>query len=218
MPAPCCRLACLLVFGLSAVAIPAAIPAAAAERPVNIVMEDQFRNRCETGQMRGDVVVLVYAGRKGAEAALELGRKLHTHFHPTATGAAAEEWSTQPVIGLPGWPADVRLPDVRVIPVACVPEVPRALHALARNRLRKESPVVSVWLDFEDVMRQGFGMVPDEPNVVILDPQGVSRGVLSGHIDELEFRQLVTAIDGLRTRSLPTIRTASAQMLVTPVR
>ena len=70
MPAPCCRLACLLVFGLSAVAIPAAIPAAAAERPVNIVMEDQFRNRCETGQMRGDVVVLVYAGRKGAEAAL----------------------------------------------------------------------------------------------------------------------------------------------------
>ena len=82
------------------------------------------------------------------------------------------------MIGLPGWPADVRLPDVQVIPVACVPEVPRALHALARNRLRKESPVVSVWLDFEDVMRQGFGMVPDEPNVVILDPQGVSRGVL----------------------------------------
>jgi hypothetical protein len=210
-----CRLAVFLVPGLAALPLPMA---SAAERPVNIIMEDQFRHRCETGAMQGDVVVLVYAGRKGAEAALDLGRKLHTYFHPTADGAPAEEWSTQPVIGLAGWPAGVRLPDVRVIPVACVPEVPRALHAVARNRLRKESPVVSVWLDFEDVMRQSFGMVPDEPNVVILDTRGVSQGVLSGHVDDLELRELVATIDGLRTRAQPTIRTASAELPGAPVR
>lgn len=216
MPVICLRFVpALLLLGLTALRM---FPAVAAERPVNIIMEDQFRHRCETGTMQGDVVVLVYAGRHGAEASLDLGRKLHTHFHPTAAGAVAEEWSTQPVIGLAGWPADVRLPDVRVIPVACVPEVPRALHAVARNRLRKESPVVSVWLDFEDVMRQSFGMVPDEPNVVILDTRGVSQGVLSGHVDDLEFRELVAAINGLRSQALPTIRTASAQTPVPPVR
>ena len=205
---PLHRLAFLFAIGTAALGMPIA---RAADRPVNIIMEDQFRHRCETGEMQGDVVVLVYAGRRGAEAALELARKLHTHFHPTADAAAAEEWSTQPVIALAGWPAGVRLPDVRVIPVACVPEVPKPLHAVARNRLRKESPVVSVWLDFEDVMRQGFGMVPDEPNVVILDTRGTSQGVLSGHVDDLEFRELVAAIDGLRAEALPTIRTAAAE-------
>lgn len=187
-------------------------PAAAApgqERLVNIVMEDQFANRCETAQMRGDVAVLVYAGRHGAEAAMELGRKLHTRFHPTAEGAAATEWSTQPVVGLPGWPADVPLPDVRVIPIACVPEVPKALHPMVRRRLKKESPVVSVWLDFEDVMRPSFGMVADEPNVLLIDTRGNAQGVISGHLDEVRFNEVVGMIDGLRRQALPQIRTAS---------
>jgi len=183
--------------------------ARAEQRPVEVVMEDQFKNRCDTAVMRGDVVVLVYAGRQGAEAALEVGRRLHTHFHPTAAGAAAEEWSTQPVVPPAGWPADARVPDVRVIPVACVPEVPKALHAVARNRLRKESPVVSVWLDFDDVMRQRFGMVPDEPNVLLVDTRGVAAGVLSGQVDEPRFAALVQAIDGLRVAALPAVRTAS---------
>ena len=64
------------------------------ERPVNVVMGDQFNNRVETSQLRGDVVVLVYAGRHGAEAAMELGRTLHTRFHPTAEGAEPNAWST----------------------------------------------------------------------------------------------------------------------------
>jgi len=153
------------------------------ERPVNIAMGDQFNNRVETAQLRGDVVVLVYAGRHGAEAAMELGRTLHTRFHPTAEGAEPKAWSTQPVVGLAGWPAGLPVPDVKVIPVACVPEVPKALHGMVRRRLKQESPVVPVWLDFEDVMRPSFGMVPDEPNVLL--------------------------IDDLRKQALPHVRTAS---------
>jgi hypothetical protein len=38
-------------------------------RVVNIALEDQFRTRRETGALLGDVVVLVFAERKGAEAA-----------------------------------------------------------------------------------------------------------------------------------------------------
>lgn len=179
------------------------------ERPVNVVMGDQFSNRVETAQLRGDVVVLVYAGRHGAEAAMELGRTLHTRFHPTAEGAEPKAWSTQPVVGLAGWPAGLPVPDVKVIPVACVPEVPKALHGMVRRRLKQESPVVPVWLDFEDVMRPSFGMVPDEPNVLLIDTRGMAQGVISGHLDQRKLDEVAALIDDLRKRAIPEVRTAS---------
>jgi hypothetical protein len=179
------------------------------ERPVNVAMGDQFSNRVETAQLRGDVVVLVYAGRHGAEAAMELGRTLHTRFHPTAEGAEPKAWSTQPVVGLPNWPAGLPVPDVKVIPVACVPEVPKALHGMVRRRLKQESPVVPVWLDFEDVMRPSFGMVPDEPNVLLIDTRGMAQGVVSGHLDQRKLDEVAALIDDLRKQALPDVRTAS---------
>ena len=179
------------------------------DRPVNVVMGDQFNNRVETAQLRGDVVVLVYAGRHGAEAAMELGRTLHTRFHPTAEGAEPNAWSTQPVVGLAGWPAGLPVPDVKVIPVACVPEVPKALHGMVRRRLKQESPVVPVWLDFEDVMRPSFGMVPDEPNVLLIDTRGMAQGVVSGHLDQRKLDEVAALVDDLRKQALPDVRTAS---------
>jgi hypothetical protein len=178
-------------------------------RAVRLAFEDQFRNRRETEQMRGDVVVLVYANRKAAEAAVELGRRLHLRFHPTAAGAAAEEWSRQPVTPLAGWPAGVRVPDVHVIPVACLPEVPKPLHAVARSRLRKESEFVSVWLDFEDAMRETFGMVADEPNFAVIDTLGRTHSVRSGHLDDLGLAELAGLIDRLRWQGRTAGRTAS---------
>ena len=197
---------------LMALCSPTALEARAqtGDRVVNIAMEDQFRNRRETGVFRGDVVVLVYAERKGAEAALELGRRLHVLFHPTAETAAASEGSRQPVIGLPGWPATVRTPDVHVIPVACMPEVPKPLETVARSRMRTDSPHVPVWLDFEGVMENTFGMVPGGPNVAVLDGTGRTCSVQSGHLDELEFKELSAAIDRLRMQSRPDLRTAAA--------
>jgi hypothetical protein len=191
--------------------------AADAERVVNIAMEDQFKNRHETLRYQGDVVVLVYAERKGAEAALELGRRLHVRFHPSAAQAPATEWSRQPVVSPAGWPATLAAPDVHVIPVACLPEVPKALETVARSRFRKDSQFVSVWLDFEDTMRQRFGIVPNEPNVVLLDTRGCPQGVISGHLDEVRFGEVVAAIDQLRVRSLQD-RTAAIPAAATIVR
>ena len=179
------------------------------DRVVDVVLEDQFRNRRETALLRGDVVVLVYADRKGAEAALEIGRRLHVRFHPTAADAAATEWSRQPVVGLPGWPAGAHVPEVHVIPVACIPEVPKAMRPVARARLRKESEFVSVWLDFDDSMRRHFGMVPETPNVAILDIHGRTHATLSGHLDELKFEEVVAAITRLRMQARPDARTAA---------
>ena len=100
-----CRFASAVLVAVFATisALPAG--AADAERVVNIAMEDQFKNRHETLRYQGDVVVLVYAERKGAEAALELGRRLHVRFHPSAAQAPATEWSRQPVVSPAGWPA-----------------------------------------------------------------------------------------------------------------
>ena len=50
-------------------------------------MEDQFRNARDTASLRGDVVVLLFADRNGAEAAHEVGKRLHVHFHPGAAKA-----------------------------------------------------------------------------------------------------------------------------------
>lgn len=180
------------------------------DRIVNIAMEDQFKKRRETGSFRGDVVVMVYAERKGAEAAHELGRRLHLIYHPTAAQAPAAEWSRQPVIGLPGWPPQVRVPDVHVVPVACMPEVPRPLEHVARARLRTDSPHVSVWLDFEGLMERTFGISPAEPNVVVIDTQGRTHGVQRGHLDELELRALCATIDQVRMQARPDLRTATA--------
>jgi hypothetical protein len=194
----------------AALTLLAAAPVAAetAGRPVNVVLEDQFRNRHETQRLRGDVVVLVYAERHGAEAALELGRRLHLRFHPTADQAEASQWSRQPVVGLPNWPAGVRVPDVHVVPIACVPEVPKPLHPVARSRLKQESPHVSVWLDFEDSMRQTFGMTSGVPNVAVVDTHGRPQGVLSGKIDDLKFEELVRRVDLLRLQARPVVHTA----------
>lgn len=206
--------------GVLVAAVAFAMPAGAqsADRVVNIVMEDQYRSRHETGAFRGDVVVLVYADRKGAEAALELGRKLHVLFHPSAEQAAAAEWSKQPVRDLPGWPAGVRAPDVRVIPVACLQNVPKPLEPAVRARMRTDSPHVPVWLDFEGQMTRLFGAAPDEPNVVVLDANGLPQSVQMGHLDELEYRELVAMIDRLRLQARPPMRTAAAPAPTTVVR
>lgn len=193
---------------LVAATLSAAALAQAPARGVNIVLEDQFRNVRATEQLRGHVVVLVYADRHGAEKALDIGRRLHLRFHPTAAGAEATEWSRQPVVPPPGWPAGAPAPDVHVVPVACVPEVPKPLHGVARSRLRKESPHVSVWLDFDDVLRQQFGATPGEPNVAVIDTAGQPHGTMAGVVDGQRFEDLVGVIDQLRLRARPDLRTA----------
>jgi hypothetical protein len=185
------------------------LPEADEASSLNVVLEDQFRNRRGTAELRGDVVVLVYAERRGAEAANTLGRRLHVRFHPTAETAPPADWTKQPVVGLPGWPADARVPDVHVVPVACVAEVPRPLHGIVRMRIRQESPHIPVWLDFDDSLRKQFGIVPGEPNITLIDTEGRPQGVSAGNVNDSQFEALVAAIDRLRLASGTAVRLGS---------
>lgn len=199
----------LCVFSCAAaLAVAAAAPAQTPAGGVNIVLEDQFRNVRATDQLRGHVVVLVYADRHGAEKAVDIGRRLHLRFHPTADGAEATQWSRQPVVAPPGWPAGAVPPDVHVVPVACVPEVPKPFHGVARSRLRKESPHVSVWLDFDDVLRERFGAASGEPNIAVIDTTGQPHGTMAGVVDGKRFEDLVGVIDQLRLRARPDVHAA----------
>jgi len=195
----------------AAPARPIAPQAAAAPAPqaVNIVMEDQNRVAHDTASLRGDIVVLLYADRNGAEAAHEIGKRLHVHLHPGAARVEGPDWIRQPVIGIAGWPADARTPNVHAVAVACLPEIPKAVHPVVRTRIRQESPHVPVWLDFTGIMPRSFGMSPDVPNILLIDSFGRPQGVLSGEIDEAKYQQLVAVIERLRRQAQP-VRTAAA--------
>jgi hypothetical protein len=188
----------LTVLVTALTGVPLACPGAEAGRMVNVSMEDQFRSRHATSQMRGHVVVLVYAERHGAEASRNLGRQLHVRFHPQAEKVPPQESASQPVTTPEGWPSGVDVPDVRVIAVACLSEIPRPFHGIARSRFRSDSPHLPVWLDFDDTMKRNFGLVGGVPNVAILDTQGRLHAVHNGRFDGDTLEELAVAIDALR--------------------
>jgi hypothetical protein len=132
-----------------------------------------------------------------------------------AATASDAEWTKQPVTGLPGWPVEVRVPDVHAIPVACLAEVPRAMHPVVRARIRKESPQLPVWLDFGDTMDQQFGVVKGVPSVAILDTRGRVYGVQVGPFDDRTIEELAATIDQVRLAARPQIITAAATAPVT---
>lgn len=202
----CCR---FIPLGLLLGFLLGSLEVVHAEGVMNVVMEDQFQTPCETSKYLGDVVILVYAERHGAEESLHLGRKLHLHFHPTADEVSSDAWSKQPVRRIANWPAGIALPDVRVIPVASLTEVPRALKPVARARMRKDSPVVPIWLDFDGTLKRMFGIIPGEPNVVVLNTAGQVHSVLSGNLDEQEFQQFVTRVDHIRSASRDDLQVVS---------
>lgn len=189
-----------IVLAMVVVAGPLSLVSRAAEsgRVVNVSLEDQFRTRRATSQLKGDVVVLVYAERHGAEASRDLGRQLHVHFHPNAAKVPLQQSAAQPVTVPEGWPEGVDAPDVKVIAVACLSEIPRPFHGIARSRFRSDSPHLPVWLDFSDTMKKNFGLTSGVPNVAILDTEGQLHAVQQGRFAGTQFAELTTAIDSLR--------------------
>jgi hypothetical protein len=144
---------------------------------LSLFLEDQFQRSVRTSDHIGSVLALVYAERRGAPAAMALGRSLHLHFADEPPAAAT---------------------DVRVIPVACLAEIPSLFHPLVRARVRQESPDLAVWLDFAGQMQRTFGLVPGVPNVAILDPCGQHQAVRAAARSEAFLAELAGIIDRLR--------------------
>jgi hypothetical protein len=165
-------------------------------------MQDQFAKKHDLAELRGDVVVLVFADRGGAEASRDLGAKLHVHFHPGAKGKPPAESAKAPAKPLPGIPRSLYTPDAKMIPIAVIGEVPGALHIMVRTRFRQVAPDAAIWLDMTDSMRQQFDVKPDVPNFAVVDVEGRVRYTTSGKLDDKQFAELTQVVDALRAEGV----------------
>ncbi len=187
---------------LAALALGLTLPAHGQAPAPALTFEDQFERPVSVAACRGDVVVLLYGDRKSAEANRALGERLHVAFHPAAQGLPPARASQAPVLPLPDQPPGTRSPDVLAVPVACVGKVPGVVRAVIRGQIRSASPDVPVWLDFQDTMRQQFGLAAGVPNLVVLDAAGRVRYRAAGPLTPEQFDRLAAFLQALRREAL----------------
>jgi hypothetical protein len=163
-----------------------------------IALEDQFERQQNIAQFEGQVLVVLYGDREGMPVNKELGEKLHVYYHPTAKGQTPADANKAPVSPLPGLPEGAVSPNVRVLPVACVGKVPDVVKNVVRSRVKKEAPDTLVLLDFDNKMKDQFGMKEGEPNLLVIDAKGRVRMKVGGELDSNTYTRLLLAVDYLR--------------------
>jgi predicted transcriptional regulator len=85
-----------------------------------------------------------------------------------------------------------------MVPVACVGKVPNVVKTVIRNQVKKEVTDTPVWLDFEDRMKETFGLSAGEPNIAVIDAEGRLRFKVTGKLDDKSFSRLKEVITLLR--------------------
>ncbi len=165
---------------------------------VTLALEDQFERKYDVGQYRGNVLVLVFGDREAAAANRALGESLHVRYHPSAKGKTPGEAARAPVIPVPDLKEGERSPDVRVVPVACIGMAPGPVRYFIRGAFKKDAPETAVLLDFENKMKDQFGLRAGEPNLVVIDGAGRLRLKMAGELNQDAYGRLLHAIDYLR--------------------
>jgi hypothetical protein len=189
----------LWILGPLAAQPPAARPET---KPLELILEDQFERKTNLADLRGHVVILVFGDRRGTEVCRTLGEQLHVCWHPTAKGQPPAKAQTAPVVPLEGLKPGQVAPNVVVVPVACCGKVPAALRGTISRQIAKGSPDVVVWLDYNDTMKNLFGLASGETNVVVIDAQGVARWKFNGTIDQANMDKLVETVQALRREAV----------------
>jgi len=179
---------------------PAQNAAAAAKAPpkVDLILEDQFETKHNVTDYKGSVLILVYGDRSGMDASRELGSSLHVLFHPTAAGKTPKEARTAPVEALDGVAKDRASPDVVVVPVATATGVPGPIQGLIRKGMAKNAPETPVWLDFQGVMSEKFGLREGEPNIALIDGNGCLRLKVNGKPNKETLQKVLQTAQNLR--------------------
>jgi hypothetical protein len=70
------------------------------------------------------------------------------------------------------------------------------------RQFRDASPEVPVWLDFDDRLRQLFGLSAGEPNLAVIDAAGRLRHAATGALLPDQRNQLLAAIETLRREAV----------------
>lgn len=171
-------------------------------QPVQLSLPDQYDRVHDLAMYRGRVLVLIYGDKQSQAINQPLGEKLHVQFHPAARNLPPAQARMVPPTPVAGQPPGTTTPDVVVIPVACVGKVPAAVRTIVRNQIRRGSPDVPVWLDFEDTMQFSFGLTPGTSNAVVFDTLGRYRHRGSAVHEPAAYQQLVQIIEQCRVEAV----------------
>ncbi|WP_020471086.1 thioredoxin domain-containing protein [Zavarzinella formosa] len=187
---------CLLLAGICVLAGTAF--GEAPPPPVKLAMLDQFDQKHDLRDFRGDVVILLYGDRKATDANKELGEKLHIHYHPTAKTMKPADAHKAPVLPLEG---SAKSPNVHVIPVACTGPVPELVMSFVKREVKKASPDMPLWFDTANTMKDVYGLREGEPNLIVVDAEGRMRFRVLGEADAKTKARLIEVVDYLRTEA-----------------
>ena len=165
---------------------------------IDLSLPDQMERKQDLASHRGDVVILLFGDREGAKQNREIGEQLQVEFHPTAKGQTGAKAAQAPVTPLANLPQGKRSPDVKIIPVACIGKVPAVVKNLIRSQVKKEVGETPVWLDYEDRMKELFGLSVGEPNLAVIDAEGKLRFRATGKLDEKNYARVVEVTELLR--------------------
>lgn len=168
------------------------------------VMGDQFEKEHRCQECQGDVLVLIYGDRDSSDFNKQLGEMIHIAFHPSAKNLPPEKARLAAPSPLPGQPSGSRTPDVKAVPVAIIGKAPNLVKSIIRNEFRKACPDCPVWMDFEGVMQQCFGMAAGVPNLVVIDAAGQVRMAAGGKLTRDHLQELVDGIQQLRLEAVTT--------------
>lgn len=168
------------------------------------VMGDQFEKEHRCQECQGDILVLIYGDRESSEFNKQLGEMIHIAFHPSAKNLPPEKARQAAPSPLPGQPSGSRTPDVKAVPVAIIGKAPNLVKSIIRNEFRKACPDCPVWMDFEGIMQQSFGMAPGVPNLVVIDAAGQVRMAAGGKLTRDHLQELVDGIQQLRHEAATT--------------
>jgi hypothetical protein len=166
-----------------------------------LAFEDQFARTHRINEFPGDILVLIYGDRASADANRSLGETIHLAFHPESRGKQASAAKTPP-LRVKGQPQGARTPEVHAIPVAVIGRVPSFAKGLIQNRFKAAVSDTPVWLDFEDRLKNTWGIVEGHPNLVVIDHSARMRTKGSGQLSPPQIQQLVDTIEVLRRESL----------------
>jgi hypothetical protein len=167
-----------------------------------VVLDDQFYHCHTLAAQHGDVVVLVYGSDALAEVQKGLGNDLHVAFHPAARGKSPAEARRVPVRPVEGTLPGARSPDVRVVPVACIEQVPSFTTGFIRLWFQIASPDLPVWIDFQKQVPRQCGLTPGVPNVAVLDTVGRLRCLTTGPLTPAQLAELAAIIEDLRRETV----------------
>jgi len=132
----------------------------------DLALQDQEGRALQLASLRGRVVVIVYGGRAGMEEHSAWGKRLDAELRQRGVYRTEDPETGRPV---------------RILAVAEMGGIPEAFQPIIRAAIRPGvEKGYSLWLDWDDRMKQLFGGHDPHSTVLVADREGTVRLVVGG--------------------------------------